>query len=124
MTLANHLGDLAGVSSEDFGLFLRLLSPFVPHLAEELWEKSGRSGRAAQQPWPVYDPAKLVETEVTIVAQVNGKLRAQLRVAVDISEKAMEELALADEKVRPFVAGKTIRKVIVIKGRLVNIVVG
>jgi len=107
--------------------FLILLQPFAPHLAEELWAKihSNREHLPlAYAPWPQFDPALLVEDTVEIPVQVNGKLRDVIKVPVDASQAELEATALASEKVKQFIVGKTIKKVIVIPKRLVNIVVG
>jgi leucyl-tRNA synthetase len=103
--------------------FLLLLAPFAPHIAEELWEKLGHEESLALAPWPSYDPAKLVETTVDVVLQVNGKVRGRIGVGVDTGEKELEALALADESVRRHCEGKQVVKVIVVKNKLVNIVV-
>lgn len=100
-----------------------LLAPFAPHLAEELWEAMGEEESVHRQAWPVYDPAKLVEEEVTIVVQINGKLRDRVVVPAGASQEEMEKAALSAERVRTFLDGKTPRKVIVVPGKLVNIVV-
>jgi leucyl-tRNA synthetase len=110
--------------------FLILLQPFAPHITEELWDKLAsadprRSGLAlAYQPWPQHNPDLLVEDTVEIPVQVNGKLRDVLRVPKDISREALETLAERAEKAQPYLEGKTIRKRIVVPGRLVNLVVG
>jgi leucyl-tRNA synthetase len=106
--------------------FLILLQPFSPHIAEELWQKlnSQLSPNLAYSPWPKFDPALLVESEIEIPLQVNGKLRAVIKVSVDATQQQLQELALANEGVKPFIEGKTIKKVIVLPKRLVNIVVG
>ncbi len=110
--------------------FLKVLSPFAPHLAEELFaiirEKFPQhvpGGFAADCTWPSYDPAALIEDEVEIVVQVNGKLRDRLTVARDASKDAIEKLALAAPKAQEFIAGQPVKKVIVVPGKLVNIVV-
>ena len=112
--------------------FLVLLQPFAPHLAEELWSKlirlgSGRSRPSelalAYQPWPKFDPALLAEATLEIPVQVNGKLRDLLVVAATATDKEIEAAALESEKVKPFIEGKTVRKVIVVPKKLVNIVV-
>ncbi|MCP8967513.1 leucine--tRNA ligase [Ectobacillus ponti] len=100
--------------------FVKLLSPVAPHLAEELWTKLGRSGTVSYETWPAYDEAKLVEDEVEVVVQVNGKVRAKLVVAKDATKEQMEELALAH--VREQIEGKTVRKIIAVPGKLVNVV--
>ncbi|HVU99817.1 MAG TPA: leucine--tRNA ligase, partial [Verrucomicrobiae bacterium] len=106
--------------------FLVLLQPFAPHLAEELWEKLRSTGPApaslAYVPWPKWDPAHLIETTLDIPVQVNGKLRDVLKVDAQIAQQDLEKTALASEKIKPFVEGKTIRKVIVVPRKLVNIV--
>jgi leucyl-tRNA synthetase len=103
--------------------FVLVLSPFAPHLAEELWQKLGHPASLAHEPWPAYDPAKLVETTVDIVLQVNGKVRGKIAVAADTPEKDLEALALADESVRRHCEGKRLVKAIVVRNRLVNLVV-
>ncbi|MGD6833455.1 leucine--tRNA ligase [Sutcliffiella halmapala] len=102
--------------------FVKLLSPVCPHIAEELWEKLGHEGTITYEAWPVYDETKLVEDEVEIVVQVNGKLKAKLYVPADATREKMEEIALADETVKESIEGKTVRKVIAVPGKLVNIV--
>ena len=104
--------------------FVQLLSPIAPHIAEELWEKLGGSGSVSYVPWPSYDEAWTVDDEVEIVVQVNGKIVDRANVAADADEKALEALATSLEKVQEAMAGKQIRKVIAVKGKLVNIVVG
>ncbi|MGG1014012.1 leucine--tRNA ligase [Bacillus subtilis] len=102
--------------------FVKLLSPVAPHLAEELWEKLGHSGTIAYEAWPVYDETKLVDDEVEIVVQLNGKVKAKLQVPADVTKEQLEQLAQADEKVKEQLEGKTIRKIIAVPGKLVNIV--
>jgi leucyl-tRNA synthetase len=102
---------------------LLLSSPMVPHLAEEAWEKLGGEGLIANAPWPVVDPAMLVEDEVTIAVQVQGKLRETMTVAKGLPQEEIQALALALEKVQSAIAGNEIRKVIVVPNRLVNIVI-
>ena len=102
--------------------FVQLLAPIAPHIAEELWEILGNEGGISYVPWPTYDEAALVESEVEIVCQINGKVRAKLMVPVDSSKEALEELALANEQVKEHIAGKTVRKVIAVPNKLVNIV--
>jgi len=110
--------------SEIMEKFVLLLSPFAPHLAEELWEKMGRKKSLAYQPWPSYDPNILVEKEEEIVLQVTGRVRSHLFVPTDISEEELKNKALQDEKVKQWVDGKKIHKIIVVPHRLVNIVAG
>jgi leucyl-tRNA synthetase len=101
--------------------FILLLAPFAPHLAEELWERLGHKASLAYEPWPAYDPALLVENTVEIVVQVNGKVRDRLTVPANSPKDELEKLALANAKVQESLAGKTVKKVIVVPGKLVNI---
>lgn len=102
--------------------FIKLLSPVAPHLCEELWSLLGHNETIAYEAWPTYNEAKLMEQEVEIVVQINGKVRSKLRMPKDISKEKMEETALGDEKIRVNISGKAVRKVIVVPGKLVNIV--
>ncbi|MFC3883291.1 leucine--tRNA ligase [Bacillus songklensis] len=102
--------------------FVKLLSPICPHIAEELWSKLGHSESISYEAWPAYDEAKLVEDEVEIVIQVNGKVRAKLSISAKASKEEMEEIAMSDESVQQQIEGKTVRKVIAVPGKLVNIV--
>jgi leucyl-tRNA synthetase len=102
--------------------FVKLVSPIAPHLAEELWSKLGHSTTITYVSWPAFDEAKLVENEVEIVVQVNGKVRAKLLVAKDVTKDQLEKIALEDDRVKEHVEGNTIRKVIAVPGKLVNIV--
>jgi leucyl-tRNA synthetase len=102
--------------------FVKLLSPIAPHLAEELWAKLGHNTTISYEAWPAFDDAKLVENEVEIVVQVNGKVRAKILVAKDVTKEQLEPLALEDDRVKEHIEGKTIRKVIAVPGKLVNIV--
>ncbi|MCM3759568.1 leucine--tRNA ligase [Alkalihalobacillus oceani] len=104
--------------------FVKLLSPIAPHLAEELWEKLGHSNTVSYEAWPEYDETQLVENEVEIVVQINGKVRTKLTIPAEANREQMEEIARQDEKVQAAIEGKTIRKLIAVPGKLVNIVVG
>jgi len=100
-----------------------LLAPFAPHLAHELWEMLGEKGILLRTPWPKYDPELAKEEEVEIPVQINGKLRGLIVVPVDSSKGVIHERALSDEKIKSAIAGKQVVKVIVVPGRLANIVV-
>jgi leucyl-tRNA synthetase len=100
-----------------------LLSPFAPHFADALWESMGNKGGIANMPWPSYDSATIVASEVTVVVQVNGKVRGKLTLSAGTPDKDIEAAALADSKVKEFTNGKTPKKIIVVQGKLVNIVV-
>ncbi|UCZ52365.1 leucine--tRNA ligase [Bacillus shivajii] len=102
--------------------FVKLLSPVAPHIAEELWTRLGHTESITYQSWPVYDETLLVENEVEIVVQVNGKVRSKLVIAKDATKEEMEQKAVALEKVQEEISGKTVRKVIAVPGKLVNIV--
>ena len=102
--------------------FAQLMAPIAPHIAEELWERLGGSEGITYAAWPQADEAWTVDSEVEIVVQVNGKIVERLKIAADLSEEAMEEAARALEKVQAAIEGKTVRKVIRVKGKLVNIV--
>ncbi|HUK83763.1 MAG TPA: leucine--tRNA ligase [Verrucomicrobiae bacterium] len=104
--------------------FVLVLAPYAPHLAEELWEKLGHKQSLAYEPWPKHDNELLKEETVTIVLQVNGKLRDRVDAAADASQAELENLALANDRVKQSLAGKQIKKVIVVPGKLVNIVAG
>ncbi len=99
-----------------------MLAPMAPHIAEELWERLGHTTALAHGPFPIADPALLVEDSVEYPIQVNGKVRSRVSVAADADAKSVEAAALADEKLLEFLAGKTPRKVIVVPGKLVNVV--
>ncbi len=103
--------------------FVKLLNPVAPHITEELWEMLGHSDTIAYEVWPSYDESLLVEEEKEIAVQVNGKVRATIHIAVDEDEDAIKEKALAEENVQRHISGKEVVKVIVIKGKIVNIVV-
>ncbi len=102
--------------------FVLVIAPFAPHLAEELWSRLGHDTTLAYEPWPGYDEALTVDDEVEIAVQVCGKMKARITVAANSDDDAMKEAAMADDRVAKAIAGKTVRKVIVVKGRLVNIV--
>lgn len=124
MEYMNTVGEKqTGFNNKDFEVFTQLLSPFAPHLAEELWEHLGHEESISQEPWPVFDPKMIVEDEITVVVQINGKVREQLHVAPDISEDDIRTLALSSEKVQKWLDGKKPKKVIYVQGRLVSIVV-
>ncbi|ALS37060.1 leucyl-tRNA synthetase [Enterococcus rotai] len=102
--------------------FVQLLAPIAPHIGEELWAILGNEESLTSAPWPVYDEAALVEDEVEVVFQVNGKVRAKLNIARGLSKEELEEKALTAEEIQSFIEGKTVRKVIVVPDKLVNIV--
>ena len=102
--------------------FVQLLAPIAPHIGEELWSILGNEGGISYAPWPTYDEAALVEDEVEVVFQVNGKVRAKSNVPQDLGKDELEKAALANEIVQEYIEGKTVRKVIAVPNKLVNIV--
>ncbi len=100
-----------------------LLSPFAPHIAEELWAALGHTKTMAYEPWPQHDPAMLVEDSVEVPVQVNGKLRSKIVVPNGIDAAELQRLAEADDSVRKHLEGKSVVKVIAVPGRLLNFVV-
>lgn len=124
MVFINEAYKAESLAKEYIEGFVKMLSPIAPHLAEELWNKLGHSETVTYEAWPTYDESKLVDDEIEIVVQVNGKVRSKLTVAKDSSKEQLEQAALADENVQKAAEGKEVRKVIAIPGKLVNIVVG
>ncbi|MEE8526366.1 MAG: leucine--tRNA ligase, partial [Thermoanaerobaculia bacterium] len=123
MVFVNDATAAERLPRETLMTFLRILAPYAPHLTEELWERLGGDGVLATADWPGHDEALCIEDLVTVVVQVNGKLRDRLEVARGTAGDELERLALATEGARRFVEGKTPRKVIVVPDRLVNVVV-
>lgn len=126
----NHYLDLVspaeqhvGVVREAVHMLVLLLAPFAPHMAEELWHRLGHEGSVHDQSWPAYDPRALEVEELTLVIQVNGKVRDRIRVPVNIPAEELEKLVLAQKKIAHHLAGKKVEKFITVPGKLVNIVV-
>ena len=106
-------------SVETLGL---LMAPFTPHLSEEIWHRLGGQGLVLRAPWPVYDPALAQEEKATIVVEINGKIRDKYETDPDTGEEEMKSLALALPRIQALLAGKAVRKVVFIKGKIINIV--
>jgi leucyl-tRNA synthetase len=123
MIYVNELFKMEVLPKEMVVMLVKLLSPFAPHLAEELWQRMGNTGTISYEPWPEYDPAKVQMSVITIVGQVNGKVRARIEVENDTDEETLKRLVKEDEKVKTYLEGKEIVKEIVVKNKLVNIVV-
>ena len=121
--LNNQLVQLPALPRQVAQTAVLLLSPMAPHICEELWQKLGHDQSLAYETWPVYDPALLVEETVEYPIAINGKVRGRFTVAADADDDALEAAARADEHVAAMIEGKTVRKVIVVKGRMVNFVV-
>jgi leucyl-tRNA synthetase len=122
MVFVNDVTKLKTRSKASIETFLLLLAPFAPHLAEELWQRLGHKETLAYETWPSFDEKYLTETEVEIVVQVVGKIRARLTIPKDLPETELKEKVLLDENVKKWLNGKPIRKVIVVANRLVNII--
>jgi leucyl-tRNA synthetase len=112
------------VLKEAVEALVRMLSPFAPHMCEELWEALGHPGGIVAAGWPEFDEAVARASEIVVPVQVNGKVRGRITVAADAGEDQLREAALADPQVKVHTDGKTIKKVVVAKGKLVSIVVG
>jgi leucyl-tRNA synthetase len=123
MILVNVMEKEASISNRSFGLFLQILSPFAPHIVEELWEGIGNADSVSLAAWPEADPAYLVSDTVKIVVQVNGKMRDSFEIPADASEDDLKTRALDSDKVKPYLDGKEPKRIIVVPGKLVNVVV-
>jgi leucyl-tRNA synthetase len=124
MIFINEFGKLPELPRAAAEAFVKLLAPYAPHLGEELWARLGHGATLAYEPWPEYDDALTRVDEVEILLQVLGKPKARIRVPADADEAALRNAALENPQVREAIAGKDVRKVICVKGKLVNIVVG
>jgi leucyl-tRNA synthetase len=111
------------VLREALDSLLLLLAPFAPHITEEIWEATGHEGSIHLHPWPAYDPGAIQEDEITIVVQINGKVRERLLVPANLTPDKMQEKVLKDPKILKLLEGKKIIKIIPVPGKLVNIVV-
>jgi leucyl-tRNA synthetase len=123
MILVNAMDKQASIPQAAYELLVKLLSPFAPHLCEEIWQKLGKTESIFADKWPVYDANLAKEEEVEMVVQVNGKVRDRLVVATDVTEDEIKETALESEKVKVFIEGKEIKKIIFVPEKLINIVV-
>ncbi|QYM77675.1 leucine--tRNA ligase [Horticoccus luteus] len=123
MIFVNAVHKAPQIRPETMAALLQLLAPLAPHLAEELWARLGHMGSVMAAPWPAFDPAKLVTSEVKLVFQVNGKFRGDQLVPVDISEAEALAAAHAHPKVAPFLTGKTVRRIVFVPRKILNIVV-
>jgi leucyl-tRNA synthetase len=132
MIAVNEL-EKTGVSKEQFEIMLKLLAPFAPHMTEELWMSFGNKKSIHISSWPVFKPELAIEKTITIAVQVNGKVRGSFEIDADIArgvnmsaeaaEKAMKDAATKVPEVKKWIEGKEIKKIIVIKGKLVSIVI-
>ena len=122
MTLVNQFYD-KGVCRAEYETLLKLVSPFAPHVTEELWQMLGHDTVLSLAEWPTYDEAKTVDSSIEIGVQVNGKIRSTVKLPVDCEQQTAIDTALADEKVKNAIAGKNIVKTIVVKNKIINLVV-
>jgi leucyl-tRNA synthetase len=123
MVFVNEATKATVVPRPWFETFVKILSPFAPHVCEELWKRLGHTTTIAYEPWPTHDESKLARDTMTIAVQVGGKLRGQIEVALDASERDIIAAAKSDDKVQSFLAGKPVKREIYVAGRLVNFVV-
>jgi len=131
MELVNEMNSFEPQNAKDMQIMkfaventLLLLSPFTPHITEELWNHIGNPSSISEKSWPLWDEEMVREEEVELVIQVNGKLRGKLMIPCDLPDEEIKARALGDQKITEVIGQKKVRKVIVIKGRLVNIVIG
>jgi len=115
--------DETAVLKHSLEQLLIMLSPFVPHIADELWEAMGLTGQLFEHPWPEYNPVWAQSSEVTIAVQVNGKLRATIEVPKDAEQALVQSTALSDVNVKRFIESVSIRKVIYVPNKIINIIV-
>ena len=123
MTLINDINDVGTLTKDEFMTLIRLICPFAPHLAEELWETMGGEGLCSLAAWPVWDENKTVDSTVEVAVQVNGKVRGTVAIPFNCSKEDAIAAAKADEKIAAAIAGKTIVKEISVPNKIVNIVV-
>lgn len=123
MILVNEMEKMENVSVSDFKMFLQILSPFASHIAEELWSMFGEKKSISKSKWPKYDKKKIIENEVKIAIQINGKVRAEIMVKNDMTEEEARKIVFMNKNIRTWTEGKEVRKFIYIPGRIINIVV-
>jgi len=123
MILLNEFEKEEKISKNDYGIYLKLLAPFTPHIAEELWSALGEKSSIHLEAWPKFDPKKLFSDYVKLPIQINGKVKATMEFRRDISEEEARKLALADSNILKFVSGKNIKRVVYVKNRVMNIVI-
>ncbi|MBP9711535.1 MAG: leucine--tRNA ligase [Candidatus Pacebacteria bacterium] len=123
MILLNEMEKQEEIAQKDFEIFLKILAPFAPHITEELWSLMGNKSLLVNESWPKFDPKKIVDQEMKIMIQVNGKVRADILVSADDGEDIIKESALANENVIKYLGGSVPKKIIYVKNRLINIVI-
>ena len=123
MTLTNEIYDKGSLTKDEMMTFVKLLCPFAPHICEEIWEELGGKGFCSLAEWPTYDEAKTIDSTVEIAVQINGKLRGTMMIPAEISKEDALDMVKNDERIKPFIEGKTIIKEIFVPKKLVNLVV-
>ncbi|PIQ75215.1 MAG: leucine--tRNA ligase [Candidatus Portnoybacteria bacterium CG11_big_fil_rev_8_21_14_0_20_40_15] len=123
MILINEFAKEEEIAQEDFETFLKLLSPFAPHIAEEIWQQLGHNKSVFTEKWPQFDKNLVKDETIELVIQINGKVRDKIEVAADIFEEEAKKIALASEKIKTILSGQEPKKVIFVRGRLINIVI-
>jgi leucyl-tRNA synthetase len=123
MILTNEMERQKNLQTSGPQLLILLLAPMAPHLSEELWQKLGNKKSIFLEKWPEYDPKLIKEEIVTLVIQVNGKVRDRIEVEADISEEKAKGVAISRKKIQNWIEGKEIKKVIFVPGKLINIVI-
>ncbi|MBQ8915128.1 MAG: class I tRNA ligase family protein, partial [Clostridia bacterium] len=122
MTLLNEIEAKGSITKDELAIFIRLLSPFAPHLCEEIWESLGEKTLLSLSKWPEYDEAKTVDATIEIAVQISGKLKGTVVIAADADKDTAIAAAKADEKIASLLEGKNIIKEIYVPGKIVNIV--
>jgi len=123
MVLVNEMEKTEGISTSDFKIFLQILSPFAPHVSEEIWQKLGEKQSVNKSSWPRWDNDKIIDETIKIVIQINGKVRAELMIDRNISEEEAKKLAVSHENILSWIKDKEIRRIIYIPHKVINIVV-
>jgi leucyl-tRNA synthetase len=123
MEFVNEATKAPAIPRTWFEMFVKILSPFAPHVAEELWQRLGHRSTITYAPWPQFDESKLARSTIKIGVQISGKTRGEIEIAADADEAAVLHAAKTDEKIAALIAGKPIKREIYVKGRLVNLVV-
>lgn len=123
MILVNDLEKEEKISKEDYEVLIKLVAPFAPHMAEEVWANLKNKGYVHESDWPKFDPRKLILENMTVMIQINGKVRGSMEVKTDVGEEEIKNMALNKDEIKKWVEGKEIKKVIIIKGKLINIVI-
>ena len=115
--------NISDLSEKDFKSFLKILTPFAPHIAEEAWNKGGYKGSIHRQKWPEYNLEMAKEKILTLIVQINGKVRAKIEIDEDVSKEEAEKMALSQEKIIRYINKREIKKIIFVSGKLINFVI-